>query len=155
MEQFKLPIVNCEVSLAVSWSETCVINSMEKRILVAGQPNRGDSPESEAFKLTDCKLYVLVVTLSAEDDNKLLEQLKTGFKIAIKWNKYRSEMSNPTKNNNLDYLIGPTFTDVIRLFVLTFENEYDRISFSKYYIPKVEVKNFNVLIDGEPFFKFL
>ena len=148
-----IPIVNCEVSLAVSWSETCVINSMEKRILVAGQPNRGDSPESEAFKLTDCKLYVLVVTLSAEDDNKLLEQLKTGFKIAIKWNKYRSEMSNPTKNNNLDYLIGPTFTDVIRLFVLTFENEYDRISFSKYYIPKVEVKNFNVLIDGEPFFK--
>ena len=53
---------------------------MEKRILVAGQPNRGYSAESAAFKIKDCKLYVPVVTLSAENDNKLLEQLKTGFK---------------------------------------------------------------------------
>ena len=77
-------------------------------------------------------MYVPVVTLSAENDNKLLEQLKTGFKRTIKWNKYRSEMSNQTKNNNLDYLIDPTFTNVNRLFVLTFENEDDRTSFSKY-----------------------
>ena len=86
-------MVNCEVSLALSWSEICVITSMEKRILVAGQPNRGDSQESAAFKIKDCKLYVSVVTLSAENDKKLLEQLKTGFKRTIKWNKYRSEMS--------------------------------------------------------------
>ena len=130
--------------LALSWSETCVITSVEKRILVAGQPNRGDSPESAAFKIKDCKLYVPVVTLSAENDNKLLEQLKTGFKRAIKWNKYRSEMSNQTKNNNLNYLIDPTFTNVNRLYVLTFENEDDRTSFSKYYLPKLEVKDFNV-----------
>ena len=77
-------------------------------------------------------MYVPVVTLSAENDNKLLEQLKTGFKRTIKWNKYRSEMSNQTKNNNLDYLIDPSFTNVNRLFVLTFENEDDRTSFSKY-----------------------
>ena len=68
------------MSLTLSLSETCVITSMEKIILVAGQPNRGDSPESAAFKITDCNLYVPVVTLSAENDNKLLEQLKTGFK---------------------------------------------------------------------------
>ena len=60
-----IPLVNCEVSLALSWSATCVITCMEKRILVAGQPNRGDSPESAAFKITDCKLYVSVVTLLA------------------------------------------------------------------------------------------
>ena len=53
-----------------------------------------------------------MVTLSAEDDNKLLEQLKTGFKKIIKWSKYGSEMSNQTKNNNLNYLIDPTFTKV-------------------------------------------
>ena len=61
-------------------------------------------------------------------------------------------MSNQTKNNNLNYLIDPTFTNVNRLFVLTFENEDDRTSFSKYYVPIVEIKDFNVLIDGKPFF---
>ena len=98
-------------------------------------------------------MYVPVVTLSAKDDNKLLEQLKTGFKRTIKWNKYRSGMSNHTKNSNLHYLIGPTFTNVNRLLVLTFDNEYDRTSFSKYYVPKVEIKDFNVLIVGKPFFQ--
>ena len=98
------------------------------------------------------KLYVPVVTLSVEDDNKLLEQLKTGFERTIKWNKYRSEISNQTKNNNLNYLIDPTFTNVNRLFVL-FENENGRTSFSKYYVQKVEIKDFNVLIDGKPFFE--
>ena len=98
-------------------------------------------------------MYVLVVTLSAENENKLLEQLKTGFKRTIKWNKYRSEMSNQNKNNNLNYLIDRTFTNMNILFVSTFENEDDRTSFSKFYVPKVEVemKDFNVLIDGKPF----
>ena len=146
---FNIPLINCEGSLALSWSETCVITSMEKRILVAGQPNRGDSPESAAFKMKDCKLYATVVTLPAENDNKLLKQLKTGFKRTIKWNKYRSEMSNQTKSNNLNHLIDPTFTNLNRLFVLTFENEDD----STCYVPKVEIKDFNVLIDRKPFFK--
>ena len=97
-------------------------------------------------------MYIPVVTLSAENDNKLLEQLKTGFKRTIKWNKYRSEMSNQTKYNNLNYLIDPTFANVNRLFVLSFENEDDRTSFSKYYVPKIEIKDFNVLIDGKQFF---
>ena len=88
-----------------------------------------------------------VVTLSAENDNKLLEKVKTGFKRKIKWNKYISEMSNQTKNNNLNYLTDPTFTNVNRLLVLTFENEDDRTSFSKYYLPKVLIKDFNVLTD--------
>ena len=139
-----IPLISCETSLALSWSETCVITIMEKRILVAGQPNRGDSPESAAFKIKECKLYVPVATLSAKNDNKLLEQLKTGFKKTIKWNKYRSEISSQTKNNNLNYLTDPTFTNMNRLFVLTF---------SKYYLPKVEIKDFNVLIDGKPFFE--
>ena len=92
------------------------------------------------FKKTDCKLYVPVVILSTENDNRLLEQLKAGFKRTIKWNKYSSEMSNQTKNYNLIYLIDPTFTNVNRLFVLSFENETDRTSFSKYYAPEVEIK---------------
>ena len=83
------------------------------------------------------------------DDKILLEELKTGFKRKIKWNKYRSEMSNQTKNDNLDCLIDSILTNVNRIFVLTFENEDDRTSFSKYSVPK----EFNVLIDGKPFFE--
>ena len=98
-------------------------------------------------------MYIPVVTLSTENYNKLLEQLKCGFKRTIKWNKYRSETSNQTKNNNLNYLIDLPFTKVNRLFLFSLENENDRASFSKYYIPKVEIKNFNVLIDGKPFFE--
>ena len=130
---------------------------MEKRLIRAAQggnpPVYGDSPKSAAFKIKDCKLHVPVVTLSTENDNKLLEQVKTGFKRTIKWNKYISEMSNQTKNNNLNYLIDPTFTNVNRLLVLTFENEDGRTSFPKYYVPKVEIKDFCVLIDGKPFFE--
>ena len=98
-------------------------------------------------------MYVPVVTLSAKNDSKLLEQLKTGFKRTTAWNKYRVEMSNQTENNNLNYLIDPTFTNVNRLFVLSFKNLDDRESFSKYYVPKVEIKDFNALIDGKSFFE--
>ena len=67
-------------------------------------------------------MYVPVVTLSTEDNNNFLEQLKSGFKKTIKWNKYRSELTNQTKTNNLNYLIDPTFNKVNRLFVLSFDN---------------------------------
>ena len=77
-------------------------------------------------------MYVLVVTLSAENENKLLKELNTGFKITASWNKYRSEIYNQTANSNLNYLIDPTFTKVNRLFVLAFENEENRTSFSDY-----------------------
>ena len=117
------------------------------------QDQRINAPTNSIFKIKDTKLYVPEVILSAENDNKLLEQLKTGFKRTIKWNKYRSEMSNQAANNNLNYLIDPTFTNVNRIFVLSFENENDRVSFSKYYVPKIEIKDFNVLIDGKPFFE--
>ena len=59
------------------------------------------------FQMTDTKLYVPVVTLSDENDKKLLEQLISGFKRTVKCIKYRSKM---TQTNNLNYLIDPTFT---------------------------------------------
>ena len=61
-------------------------------------------------------------------------------------------MNNQTKNNHLNHLFDPTFTKVNRIFVLSFINEEDSTSFSKYYLPKVEIKGFNVLIDGKGFF---
>ena len=71
------------------------------------------------------------------------------------WNKYRSEITTQTKNNNLDYLIDPTFRNINRLFVLSFKNGNDdpsRDVFDKYYMPLVEIKDFNALIDNKPFF---
>ena len=100
-------------------------------------------------------MYVLVVTLSKEDDIKILEQSKLGFKKIIKWNKYRSQITIQPKNRNLNYLIDPKFTNVNRLFVLSFprNNNIDRrYSYSNYYVPKVEINDFNVLIDGKSFF---
>ena len=105
------------------------------------------------FEISDCKLYVPVATLSAENDNKLLEQLKSGFRRSIKWNKYISQISNQNENNNLNYLIDPTFSNVNRLFVLSFENENDRASYYKYYLGNVKIKDYNVLIDGNAFFE--
>ena len=117
------------------------------------------APTGLEFQITDTKLYVPVVTLSKENDIKLLEQLKSGFKRTIKWNKYRSQMTVQSNNNNLNYLIDPTFTKVNRLFVLSFERIEEnnvkkdhRDSFAHYYVPNVEIKHFNVLIDGKIFF---
>ena len=75
----------------------------------------------------------------------LLQQLKTGFKKTVKWSKYISDMSNKAKSSNLKYLINATFNKINRLFVLSFENEDDRVSYSKYYSPAVEIKDCNVL----------
>ena len=113
------------------------------------------APTGLEFQSTDTKFYVLLATLSLENDKKLLEQLKWGLKRTIKWNKYRSEMTIQSDDNNLNYLIDLTFTKVNRLFVLSFEinaqgNYGD--SFSHYYVPNVELKDFNVLIDGKSFF---
>ena len=113
------------------------------------------APVVLTFEITDTKLYVPVVTLSKENDTKLLEQLKLEFKKTIKWKKYRSQMTIQPKNNNFNYLIGLTFTKVNRLFVLPFTRtdiHHHRNSFSHYYVPDTKIKHFNVLIDGKSFF---
>ena len=100
-------------------------------------------------------MYVPVVTLPKEIDTKLLELLKTGFKRTIKWHKYRTQMTIEPQNNNLNYLIDPTFTNVNRLFVLSYTRTNagdDRDSFPDYYVPNVEIKEFNVLIDRKSLF---
>ena len=92
------------------------------------------------------------VTLSKDDEIKLLTSLKSGFKREIIGNKYRSQMTTEAINNNLNILIDPTFTNVNRLFVLAYQNADDRQSFSQFYLPKVLVKDFNVIIGKLAFF---
>ena len=154
-----IPLINCEITLILSWYKECVLVGRALRNAPNPQPNPPiaaiESPTNAKFKITDCKLYVPVVTLSAENDNKLFEQLKSGFKRTIKWNKYMSQMSNQNKNKNLNDLIDPTFGNVNRLFVVSFENEDDRTSYYKYYMRSVEIKGYNVLIDGMRFLSCL
>ena len=93
--------------------------------------------------------------MSKENDIKLLEQLKSGFKKTIKGNKCRSQMTIQPQNDNLNYLIEPAFTNVNRLFVLHFprnNNTDSRYSYSNYYVPIVKINDFNVLTDGKTFF---
>ena len=107
----EMPLINCEVNLILTWPSTCVITN---------------STGAGTFAITDTKLYVPVVTLSTKENAKLLQQLKSGFKRAINWNKYLSKSELLRGNPNLNYLIEPRFQGVNRLFVLAFENDTQR-----------------------------
>ena len=104
------------------------------------------------FAITDTKLYVPVVTLSTQENTKFLQQLNSGFKRVINWNKYLSKPELLAQNPNLNHLVEPSFQGVYRLFVLAFENDNDRTNNEQYYLPTVEIKNYNIIINGKNFF---
>ena len=133
----EMPLINCEVNLILTWSSTCVFT---------------DSNGAGTFKISDTKLYVPVVTLSFQENAKFLQQLKSSFKRVINWNKYLSKPELLAQNTNLNHLVEPSFQGVNRLFVLAFENDDDRKSHSDYYLPNVEIKDYNIIINGENFF---
>ena len=119
-----------EIFLELKWNKNCVITSLEQRQVDAGPPViRDNVPTGATLSITNCKLYVPVVTLSKDDEIKLLTNLKSRFKREIIWNKYRSQMTTEAINNNLNILIDPTFTNVNRLFVLAYQTANDRQSF--------------------------
>ena len=133
----EMPLINCEVNLILTWSSTCVIT---------------DSNGAGTFAITDTKLYIPVVTLSTQENSKLPQQLKSGFKRVINWNKYLSKPESFRRNANLNYLLEPSFQGINRLFVLAFEGDTQRTSHSGYYLPNVEIKDYNIMIHGENFF---
>ena len=104
-------LINSEVNLIFTWSANCVIVST----------NVGN--QNATLEITDTKLYVSVVTLSTQDNVKLLQQLKSGFKRVINWNKYLSKPELLAQNPSLTHLIEPSFQGVNRIFVLAFEND--------------------------------
>ena len=136
----EIPLINCEVELILTWSADCVIIYTD----VADQVS--------TFTITETNLYVPVVTLSTQDNAKLLSQLKSGFKRKITWNKYLSKPELLAQNANLNHLFEPNFQGINILFVLAFENDAQRTSNKRYYIPNVEVKDCNVMIDGKKTF---
>ena len=96
--------------------------------------------------VADITLYVPVVTLSTNDNAKLLEQLKSGFKRKINYNKYQSKEMMHQQNLYLDYLIDPCFREVNRLFVLSSENDGDGTGWTQYFLPKIEINDCNLVI---------
>ena len=133
----EMPLINSEVKLILNWSANCDIIYTDVNNQVT------------TFTITEANLYVPLVTLSAQDNEKLLPQLKSGFKIKISWNKYLAKPELLAQNANLNYLIEPSFQGVNRIFVLAFENDEQRTSNKRYYIPNVEIKDCNVMIDGK------
>ena len=135
-----MPLINCEINFILTWSANCVITN-------------DAANQATIFAITDTKRYVSVVTLSTQDNAKLLQQLKSEFKRTINWNKYHSK-TEPLNAPNpyLDFLIDPSFQGVNRLFVLPFNANDSRIGHSRYYLQTAKVKDYNVMTDGKNFF---
>ena len=133
----EMPLINCEVNLILRWSSTCVITN---------------SAGAVTFEITDTNFYVPVVILSTQDNSKLLQQLKSSFKRTVNWNKYISKPELLPRNRNLNHLVESGFQEINRLFVLAFGNDTQRASHSEYYLPNVELKDYNIMIYGENFF---
>ena len=132
-----MPLINCEVSLTLTLSSTCVITN---------------STGPGTFEITDIRLDIPVVTLSTQENSKLLQQLKSSFKRIINSNKSLSKPELLAQNPNLNHLVEPSFQGVNRLFILAFENDTPRTPHSGYYLPNVEMKDYSIIINGENFF---
>ena len=136
----EMPLINLDVNLNLTWSATCFI---------IDNPIDGQEPTSTK---TDTELYVPAATLSTQHNAKLLQQLKSGFKRRINWNKYEPKVTVQQRNRYLELLIDPSFQGVNRLFISSFKNNGDKTSYMRYYLPRVEIKDYNVIIDERNFF---
>ena len=140
-KSLELPVINCEVILVLTWSANCVLVASN----VANQ--------NATSAITDAKLYVPVVTLSAQDNVKLLQQLKSGFKRVINWqHKYLSKPELLAQIQNLNHLLEPSLQGINRIFILAYEGDTQKTSSKGYYLPNVEMKDYNVMINRESFF---
>ena len=136
-----MPLINCKIHLKLNWTKDYVMSSVT----------------GVTFKITNTKLYVQIVTLSSKDNVKILEE---EFKRPVYWNDYQVKMeTNDLDNNNLTrFPLDASFRGVRRLFALAFDStnggdkKVERNSHTKYFLPKVNIKNYNVLIDGRTFY---
>ena len=114
--ELEMPLLNCKIGLQLKWSRNCII--------VAGTANN----RSPTFQINGTKLYVPVVTLSTQENIKLVKQVESGFKRTIFWNMYLAKTTNQARNRYFDYLIDPSFLGVNRLFILSLKDDDGRES---------------------------
>ena len=138
----EMPLINCKIRLNLTWKKECVLST-----------DAGDA----VFIINDTKLYVPVVTLSKEDNKDFIEQQNKGFQRSIYWNEYKTKEqtenadANATKYINLNL----SFQGVNRLFIMAYNREAGqptRNGRQKYYLPRIDLKKYNVIIDGRNFY---
>ena len=139
----EMPLVNCKIKLNLTWKKECVLST-----------DAGDA----IFIINDTKMYVPVVTLSKEDDKDFIEQQNKGFQRSIYWNEYKTKEQNENAEANMfNYInLDPSFQGVNRLFVMAYSrvdnNQPTRNGQQKYYLPRIGLNKYNVIIDGRNFY---
>ena len=139
-----MPFINCRIELSLNWIERHLLTVTNTAI----------------FKITDGKLYVLIVTLSAEDDVKLSKLLSKGFKRITYWNEYKVldnipvHIANNNKEKHIRQLLDSSYQWFRRLFVFASNNKegnnkVSTDSYKKYFLPRVKIENYNIKIDGQ------
>ena len=140
-----MPLINCKVHLELNWIEDCILSS---------------AVNSAKFEIADAKLHVPIVTFSTKDSANLTKQLSEGFKRSVYWNSYETRPAKVIEQGkNLYELLNASFQGVRRLFVLAYvvaagaaNDEAGIKDNKKYFLPRGEIKNYNVLIDGRNFY---
>ena len=137
----EMPLNNCRIKLNLTWKKECILST-----------DAGDA----VFIINDTKMYVPVVTLSKEDNKDFIEQQNKGFQRSIDWNEYKTKGQNKDANaNEFKYInLDPSFQGVNRLFVMAYnrvDGQHTRYGQRKYYLPRIDLKKYNVIIDGRNF----
>ena len=138
----EIPLINCKIKLNLTWKKECVLSTDAGNVV---------------FIINDTKLYVPVVTLSKEDNKDFIEQQNKGFQRSIYWNEYKTiEKEEHANANAVKYIsLDPSFQGVNRLFVMAYlrgNNQFTRNSQRKYYLPRIDLNKYNVIIDGRNFY---
>ena len=150
-----MPLINCKIHLELNWNNDCVMYGADT---YAGGDNA--SNKETTFKITSTKLYVPIVTFSTKDNVNLTKQLNEGFKRSAYWNEYKSKIETKSldNDNTTRFPLDASFQGVNRLFVLAFDNtnngdnKVERNSNRNYFLPRVDIINYNVLIVGRNFY---
>ena len=146
-----MSLINCKIHLELNWNNTCVMYGAD---IYAGGDNTND--REATFKITSTKSYVPIVPLSTKDNVNLTKQINEGFKRSVYWNEYKSKIETKEAHDQTitSFPLDASFQGVNRLFVLAFDNtnngdnKIERDSHRKYFLPRVDITNYNVLTDG-------
>ena len=138
----EMPLINCKIKLNLTWKKECVLSTDDGNAV---------------FIINDIKMYVSVVTLSKEDNKDFIDQQNKGFQKSIYWNEYKTKEINENADANVFKYINldPSFQGVSRLFVMAYNRENGqptRTGQQKYYLPRIDLEKYNVIIDGRNFY---
>ena len=138
----EMPLINCKIKLNLTWKKECVLSTDDGNAV---------------FIINDTKLHVPVVTLSKEDNKDFIEQQYKKFQRSIYWNEYKTKEINENADANVFKCINldPSFQGVNRLFVMEYNRangQPTRNGQQKYYLPRINLEKYNVIIDGRNFY---